>query len=46
MILFDEYAENHGFSYEAVYYDTGTQILEALGVRMWMPLSTAIWNIT
>lgn len=28
--LFDEYAENHGFSYEAVYYDTGTQILEAL----------------
>lgn len=28
--LFAEYAENHGFSYEAVYYDTGTQILEAL----------------
>lgn len=28
--LFDEYAKNHGFSYEAVYYDTGTQILEAL----------------
>ncbi|MCD7991382.1 MAG: transporter substrate-binding domain-containing protein [Clostridia bacterium] len=28
--LFDEYAKNHGFSYEPVYYDTGTQIVEAL----------------
>ncbi len=28
--LFDEYSKNHGFSYEAIYYDTGTQIVEAL----------------
>lgn len=29
-VLFDEYAQLHGFTYEPVYYDTGTQIVEAL----------------